>query len=513
LKKLTFIAPLLLAAISPIVVYVNETDAQVFISPKMILFPCIVVSIATLVVFAFSYILIRNEILSSLIAVLFVLGVFYYWQIFLVIIICSVLCYFLLNMFIVNKNGQYKVGMAIGFVSIIIFAFYGGKFVIITTNIIDIEPTFSPILYSDQKQIPEKIDLPDIYYIILDGYGRADALQTIHGYDNSDFILELENLGFYVAPESQANYGRTFLSLASSLNMDYLDELAGEMGGSNLWWPMAGYIQQSAVRSFLEENGYKTIFFASGWDFTDIRDGDYYMHPFPIMLRDFDKAFIQLTNLRLLSGLDWRVVSFPSYDTHRQLLSYEFQTLQTVAEIPGPKFIFSHIVSPHPPFVFRNDGSSVNPDYPFSLSYAQGLFGNSESYRQSYIEQLEYINKLTFEMIEGILSNSRTSPIIIIQGDHGPGIYMDYEDVGKACLFERYSILNAFYLPGKDPNIIPEDISPVNSFRIILNSYFNTDLELLPNESYFSSNLTPYQFEDVTGLTEKPCDISPSNIP
>src|SRR5690606_37053064 len=37
---------------------------------------------------------------------------------------------------------------------------------------------------------------PDIYYIILDAYGRQDSLQTL-GYDNSTFIGELEDLGFY----------------------------------------------------------------------------------------------------------------------------------------------------------------------------------------------------------------------------------------------------------------------------------------------------------------------------
>ena len=44
-------------------------------------------------------------------------------------------------------------------------------------------------------------------------------------YDNSAFISDLEKMGFYVAKCSQSNYPRTDVSLGSSLNMDYLQNL------------------------------------------------------------------------------------------------------------------------------------------------------------------------------------------------------------------------------------------------------------------------------------------------
>src|SRR5688572_19610664 len=37
---------------------------------------------------------------------------------------------------------------------------------------------------------------PDIYYIILDGYGRQDILQALYGFDNSSFLNELSARGF-----------------------------------------------------------------------------------------------------------------------------------------------------------------------------------------------------------------------------------------------------------------------------------------------------------------------------
>ncbi len=68
---------------------------------------------------------------------------------------------------------------------------------------------------------------PDIYYIILDSYTRADVLQKDFGYDNSQFIASLRQMGFYVADCSLTNYPATEVSLSSSLNMAYLQDIAG----------------------------------------------------------------------------------------------------------------------------------------------------------------------------------------------------------------------------------------------------------------------------------------------
>jgi hypothetical protein len=135
---------------------------------------------------------------------------------------------------------------------------------------------------------------PDIYYIVLDGYGAADMLQSVHGFDNSRFIADLEQRGFRVASRSQANYPRTFLSLSSSLNMQYLDKMSGIMGNSDEVWASIDSIHHSQVRALLESKGYKTVFLANNWDFTSISDGDLYKKPYPVMLNDFEKSYLRL---------------------------------------------------------------------------------------------------------------------------------------------------------------------------------------------------------------------------
>jgi hypothetical protein len=153
----------------------------------------------------------------------------------------------------------------------------------------------------------------------------------------------------------------------------------------------------------------------------------------------------------------------------------------------------------------------VDPDYPFSL-LVQERVGVLQS-RNSYLDQLMFINQEILAAVDGILAKSKTPPIMVIQADHGSGIFFDPTSIEKSCLYERFSILNAYYLPGVDPNSVPMDLSPVNSFRFIFNAYFQTSLELLPNRQYFSISERFYQLIDVTGQTQGMCKMNPEEMP
>jgi len=80
-------------------------------------------------------------------------------------------------------------------------------------------------------------------------------------------------------------------------------------------------------------------------------------------------------------------------------------------------------------------------------------------------------------LVENIIHNSSTPPIIIIQSDHG---------AANASPPERMEILNAYYLPGGGNELLYQNISPVNTFRIIFNHYFGGDFDLLEDTSYHS---------------------------
>jgi hypothetical protein len=165
-----------------------------------------------------------------------------------------------------------------------------------------------------------------------------------------------------------------------------------------------------------------------------------------------------------------------------------------------PKFIFAHIFAPHPPFVFGEQGEFVFPEREFSLSDGSQFFsvGSPEEYREGYRNQLLFLNQNIQRIIEKILTSSETPPIIILQGDHGPGLMMDHFEVDKTNLWERTGILNAYYFPGKDVSQLNSKISPVNTFRLLFNLYFGGNYPLLEDKSFYSASNTPYIHMDVT---------------
>ena len=55
------------------------------------------------------------------------------------------------------------------------------------------------------------------------------------------------------------------------------------------------------------------------------------------------------------------------------------------------------------------------------------------------------------------------------------------------------------YLPDARPRGLHPGISPVNTYRVVFDAYFGTDLGLLPDRSYVSvGDRRPYDFIDVT---------------
>lgn len=349
---------------------------------------------------------------------------------------------------------------------------------------------------------------PDIYLIVVDGYGRADFLQNIYGYDNSEFINFLRDKGFYVADQATSNYPQTELSLSSLLNFQYLDEYVSGFGDASGRGPLRELLQHTRFRRFLENEGYQFVALPSAALFAQIRDADTYVSLTPGNINEFE-GLLASSSLIGVAVEAWGAdLPVQSYEMHRQYVLFSLETLKEVPEIAGPKFVFAHILSPHPPFIFDSSGNFIPPDYPYS-SWDASLFpGSKAEYVSGYTNQMTFINQKLKEAINSILDRSATPPVIIIQGDHGPGAHYDMLKLNDSCLTERYSILNAYYFPDGDYELLYSEITPVNSFRVVLNQYFGADLDLLADKSYFAGWLSPYLFTDVTDKVNLTCNTS-----
>lgn len=67
---------------------------------------------------------------------------------------------------------------------------------------------------------------------------------------------------------------------------------------------------------------------------------------------------------------------------------------------------------------------------------------------------------------------------------------------------EGMRIFNAYYLPSVGDELLYDSITPVNTFRVIFNSYFDTDFKLLVDRSYYSFYFEPYRFIELTDIVD-----------
>ena len=307
---------------------------------------------------------------------------------------------------------------------------------------------------------------PDIYYLILDGYGRADVLQELFRVDNQSFLDFLNRQGFYIASESYANYTQTYFSIPSSLNFTYVKPPKGKVNGQMY---ISGLMRANNIMQVLQQCGYQTVAFKSGFFFTDHPNVDLYLQP-GVKLNEIESLLLADSPMDVLAEKLKLTLSEHSYQAHRQRVLYSFEQLKKLYQISEPKFVLAHIVSPHPPFVFDSSGKPVNPKHSYYLGDGDDYQGDLNEYVQGYSAQVEFVNRQLEQVINSVLANSPQPPIIILQGDHGPGSRLVWDSPAQTCLWERTPILNAYYLPAAGKRLLYPSISPVNTFRVILNA-------------------------------------------
>lgn len=360
--------------------------------------------------------------------------------------------------------------------------------VLVVMNVVPIvrfEPgtLLTPIPEMRELEVPEPGEVAwdeerDIYYLIFDRYARSDVLEEMYGFDNRPFLRELERRGFFVA-NSVSNHQRTAHSVASSLNMTYLTHLEEKHPASSDYGPIYRMLKNSMVSAFLRQLGYTHHHVGSWWNPTE-------RVPTADVNHLYDKAISEFSGLLLDSTL-WPALLdlFGLGDegrTHRGRVRFQFRELRSIATDPDPTFTFAHFLVPHPPYVFNADGSPATE---------RDLDGRTPE--ESYIEQLRFTNDEILKLLDDLMAGpDGEDPIVVLQSDEGPHPArferekdaFDWWEATDDELREKLLILNAYYLPGGGETGLYPSISPVNTFRLIFNAYFGTDLKLLEDRTY-----------------------------
>jgi Sulfatase len=352
------------------------------------------------------------------------------------------------------------------------------------------------------KQRPA--EKPDIYYIVPDRYGRQDILKEFYGYDNTPFIEGLRERGFYVADKASANYPKTFLSLASSLNMRHITGLTESVGiKTSDNYPVFQMVQNNMVAKYLKQQGYRFIYSGDWWEPTRVnRLADRNINLYATS-DEFLRKYAQVTVLNPVFAYVFKKGDILGFSDNRVRDNhvYKFAKLKKVAgDEPSPKFVLVHMLVPHSPYVFDKDCK------PFDSKTDQRA-------PEEYIGQLQCTNKHLLEIIDSILAYSDKPPVIILQSDEGPfkvdemnahGEGIDWTKVSTDALRHHMHIINAYHVPAWQDN--PEEflypsITPVNSFRLLFNTYFGTNFAKLEDRSYMIPHLNyPYDFREITDI-------------
>ena len=357
--------------------------------------------------------------------------------------------------------------------------------------------------------------LPDIYYIVPDRYGHPFAHRQWFGVDTTWFQRYLKSKGFYVAYRTMSNYPSTHTSLSTSLNMQHLDQLFRRE-------PLTLHGVYRKLRNFqsaryLKSLGYRYVHIGSWYEPTSVdplADVDLNYKRFS----EFSSTLYQTTVMppiaRTFDVAEERLD--PRRTKWRRVLA-EFDLVERARHIAGPKFVFAHILFPHyqgphpPAYTLDRNGNFITGEQELRRSY-----------RRLYGDQIVYATKRLKQLIDSLLSDPGYRPVIVLQTDEG--LYRSEEldeeprdfswrTVDRSELRNKYLIFNSYYLPGVSHDRLYPTITPVNSFRLIFNLYFNAGFRLLPDAHFARESRTPYRFVDITKIMRELLESAPLEPP
>jgi hypothetical protein len=353
-------------------------------------------------------------------------------------------------------------------------------------------------IVAEATRLPER----DIYFLIFDRYGSDWAIEERFGLKN-DLYPDLVDAGFQVLPGARANYRATDFSLATMLNMEMLDDLTESVGRvSEDRTPARAKLASHEVGRFLRANGYR-YYHLGAWY------GPTRTNAIADEVRVWGKTteFEQILHdasilpaLRRLTGTSHEDDGFR--DRHREEALFELRQVAKLADTPGRKFVFAHILLPHPPYGFDADGDVV-----LKATEEELVAAGREA--DLYAEQLAFTNDRIRELVRVLQDRpAEEQPIIVIGADEGPFIcgHVDCIDGTPEAYGIRFGSLRAYYLPDLDYEV-PADDTGVNIFRMLFREYFGADLPDLPNRSYdWPDNDHLYDFRDITDELPLPTD-------
>jgi len=316
-----------------------------------------------------------------------------------------------------------------------------------------------------ELEINNSGETPSIYFIVPDKYTNLEVVENQFGYNHTPFVNRLSQEGFSFHKDAYSNYDESATSLASTLNMNYLQTM--KEGGKTSHKDVINVLEDNKVQEFLRSQGYTYYHMGGAYtEFNSNADKSYNLYNEYLdgrfYLNRYENNLVRKTPLAFLG----RIKSL-SYTGAKK-----FEKVSEISKKEGKKFVFAHIMSPHSPHVLAKEVEEVkhlNPDN----------HSNKETYNQS----MKAVNVKIEDTVNDILENEE-DVIIIIQGDEGPTLPSDDNLKNPDVLNRRHGILFTHYTPNISSKKFENQINPVNTFRVIFNSEFGTDLDMIEGKTF-----------------------------
>jgi hypothetical protein len=331
------------------------------------------------------------------------------------------------------------------------------------------------------------IDRPNVYWLILDGYPRADVLESYFSYSNQPFLTALVERGFVIAESAYANYASTKLSISTTGTMEYYLPVNDPMH-PKLWTArLQGF--NPVVDRFMAR-GYRYIHVEPGGNNGKTRCGGreaQCITSTPSGALGLNEAEVGLLKLTAVFPIVRRLF--------RGLLTFDFTTLSDVTvrlnvNAEQPLFAFIHILSPHPPPRNHSDCSPVR-DVAFDLTGAE-----PDSTPERFLTDLKCLNPEVLKFVDYLLANDPGDPVILVQSDHGyRGDENDLPAPTSPAIDRRlirFATLQAMRLPKRCDKMMRPDITLVNTFRVVFSCLGDSDVKPISDNLFVHSKTTTW---------------------
>jgi hypothetical protein len=319
---------------------------------------------------------------------------------------------------------------------------------------------------------------PDVYFLLFDEFASTLALKEQSNFDNSSLDSFLIGQGFHINPYSSANYNFTPFSMASILNMSYIEGLK---------YPNR-IVAEDYAHSFqlIRDNEVIKVFSREGYEVKNFSIFDLAGQPTEawqsflplktrlITARTLAERLNKSINALLVRYLGIRYFVVQEYMKYHSSNEEFLKRVASEADRRNnkPRFLYAHFMMPHSPFLFDSSGLRKTDEQ----IYAQ-MSTDTAAFHRDYLSYLQYTNKRLESLVLHI-RQSAPDAVILLCGDHGYRGWAEKDEPGF-----QFQNLNAVFFPDHDYTRWNKKRSMVNQFRIVFNQLFQTRYPMLKDST------------------------------